>query len=749
MRPVTIPVLMTLFLVCFAPSVFSIEQVQNFRSVVTMNDVIVRGSTVWMASSGGLFITGRAAEDTVLQKKEYAFPDVNLVALEKDRDNRLWVGSEQGFVYRIPDQGPAEVYSSLNAAEWRINDMFAYEDYLIIGSDKGCYVFDPYKKQSVVQSATRFGNFSTAIVYKVYVHKDTLYLGCAEGVAKLNISGNNLWTKNFKDPSIWAIDTTIQPARGFRLDGGSVTASSLLSREFGGAEFTSLGDTLIVGTDTNAVFGEVTCFYSDGNEYLWIGTRDHYAYRIGFGAVTQFTAPGPTFTAMRRVYVDQDGDLWYLPTISKDLPQPWWQGVGLKNSSGWRTFNGTNADPRYPTFAVNYGSLGGSPNFDGIVQQNDGTMWFGSPGGHIKTYNKVTNTWVKYNINNGDQSAFYEYTVPAGFGLSEAIAQDSAGYMWIANWNNTAGCLICYDPRYAPDTTKTNPLEKHYARYFPQVSGEPYFTSIYRLQVDNSGNIFAGAEQLNKEGALLIFRPEGNPLTGARTVRYWEKGFEHVSDFYTLESGITLIATGKGLLQFDPQSGDVSAVDSTLRSIKAIEAESENILWLGTQDNGLIKFNTIDKVKEYFSADDGLVSDNVIDLAVDKGKGQLWVATENGLSRCRLGHSFKKVTTYTDVFAYPNPYSLGKNRRGAITFKNLRKNSVVTIYDMSGTLVTVLTARTSQKTSFNEVITWDVPQKIVPGTYLWVAKLSDDGTIESTGGSSISENGRGKIFIIP
>jgi len=82
-------------------------------------------------------------------------------------------------------------------------------------------------------------------------------------------------------------------------------------------------------------------------------------------------------------------------------------------------------------------------------------MWFGAPGGCVKRYDVQNKTWAVYYLNgvNFDtirQLSSEEASKPGFWEKCDAIAQDSSGVLWFANWgnktNNIKGSLICTDP---------------------------------------------------------------------------------------------------------------------------------------------------------------------------------------------------------------------------------------------------------------------------------------------------------------
>jgi len=430
-----------------------------------------------------------------------------------------------------------------------------------------------------------------------------------------------------------------------------------------------------------------------------------------------------SLTYANKILVTRTGNLWVMPRIG-GLNMPWWRGFNSLTGNTWNVYS--------PANIPQMGYYGDNMDHRGIAESSDGRIWLGTSGGQIKCFNPALNDWSRYcNFakNFGDGKFYHSYTTcpDPDWAKCDAIAQDSSGYMWFASWQSVHGCLICYDPRFEPDALQADPSNAHYRRFFPQDHAN--YSHIPRsLIVDKSGNIILGGE----EGKITVFRHNGDPLKNGITVlnTFTDKGI--VNDMSTTDDLITRIATSDGIFEYDPQANKLTEMEELGAAVSAIEHENQHILWMGVPGEGVIRLNLTNESRSTFSTTQGLVSNDVTDLEIDRGNGFLWVGTALGVSRLALGY---KLTTNSpsDVNVFPNPFC--RSRHDEIKFRNLPPGSKVIIYSSGGNMI----SRAEQIRDGIEgaFCIWKPSTKLAPGTYFY--------SVQSAGKSSR----KGKILITP
>jgi ligand-binding sensor domain-containing protein len=740
-----------LILLTWTNAVQSYGRFVNYTATISVYDFACDNDVLWVASSGGLYRYQSANGAGTLYTDPAQFPDPEIMSLCLDGNRTLWMGSRNGYLYKRTINGRQTVAPSYFTADWSLTDIVLYGRYLIIGADKGCSVYDT-ATLTAFKNATAFGPaFSNSQVNAVAVFRDTLLLGLEQGVAKLYIGGGRLQKENFYDQSIWTADT----GNRFQVKSFVVRQDGYLALPTPGAMFrgkmltTNIpvkDDTLayvFADSDTITAFqSRVTAIATDGAGRCFIGTKYNYFYLWNGSDTTRVTIDGPTFTSAQRVYVDREGLTWALcPQI---MP-----GISVFRNGRWSLYNSDK-----------YSSMGwkisGTNDFRAIAEDHAGRMWFGTNGWNLKMFDrKNDSSWSQYCIGCKyyGQGQFYrasELWSCYSWAKCDAIAMDSTGFMWIASADNYAGTLICYDPHFDPpawpvDTSLPSSV-KHYRYFFPPEDAA-HSMNIGCICVDAAKNIIIG-EGFEGNGKIHMLRHQGNPLElGFSVVTELPASYGIVYDAAATRDTLTYIATSNGFYTFDPVRGMVgeglwvrdlwssvlrdTLIDSTIKGGRTVEMEDDHIMWIGTADSGLIRYDLSTRSKIIVNETHGLLSNRIWDLSFDHKNGYLWIASERGVSRYSLGYSVGGQNT-APALVYPNPFS--KRRHVELIFEKLPLSSKVLIYTVSGTLVAAVSPE--ENNTHGSACVWKPPASIAPGIYLYSIKSS-------------VKNSRGKIIITP
>lgn len=198
-------------------------------------------------------------------------------------------------------------------------------------------------------------------------------------------------------------------------------------------------------------------------------------------------------------------------------------------------------------------------------------------------------------------------------GLSQntvmTILQDHMGFLWLG----TEDGLNRYDG-YTFKVYKHNPDD-------PSSISRSHILSLYE---DEKGVLWVGT----KEGGLNRYNRENETFTR----------FVHSPDDKTSIDNNTVfcitgggdgylwVGTGSGLNRLNKKTGVFKHFCDGIR-VKVIYPESTGVLWLGTQKNGLIRFEG--KIEEKVPDSKG---DNILSICEDNA-GILWIGTAKGLKR--------------------------------------------------------------------------------------------------------------------
>lgn len=295
-----------------------------------------------------------------------------------------------------------------------------------------------------------------------------------------------------------------------------------------------------------------------------------------------------------------------------------------------------------------------------ILQDGDGNIWVGgSSMGLVKIVCSQSPPLLNhYPLNPHDQNRLISEDI-------SAIFQDRAGFLWIACWET--GVLNRFD---------FSGNAENYIRHEPEShvhSGLKYVPGNRFLKYED--NAFSGAGSMriheHKDGYFWIARGTGLELFDPASGDFYsfDLGPEN-NDYRDLplitsiaedESGCLWIGTmHQGLFRMIPPftlnpPGKASAKklvsyqfdqdtpkdlgELMITSLCVPRVHKEIDIWIGTKGGGLFglrssKLSDAEDVEQFvrYSTDDGL-SDDVVYGIQEDNNGDLWLSTENGLSR--------------------------------------------------------------------------------------------------------------------
>lgn len=224
-------------------------------------------------------------------------------------------------------------------------------------------------------------------------------------------------------------------------------------------------------------------------------------------------------------------------------------------------------------------------------------------------------------------------------------------------------------------------------------SGNLPSTNVNAIAVDLDNEIWIGTEQ----GFGILYNPD-NSFDAA-------PGDYNIQQSKIVINGIVNYVLGK-------------------TSITDIEVDGGNRKWFGTSNGGIVLISADgSEIIQQFNTDNSpLISNVILDLAIDQTTGELFIATDRGLVSFRADASYEDAE-YNSVTVFPNPSR--PDYSGPITIQGIRYNSDVKITDIAGNLV--------YKTQSNGgTATWNGKnlsgERVATGVYLiWTANNDGDG----------------------
>lgn len=125
-------------------------------------------------------------------------------------------------------------------------------------------------------------------------------------------------------------------------------------------------------------------------------------------------------------------------------------------------------------------------------------------------------------------------------------------------------------------------------------------------------------------------------------------------------------------------------------AVNTIAVDGANRKWVGT-NNGVFLFNSdgTQVIHRFTEENSPLISNNIIDIAINHKTGEVFFGTEKGIISYR-STATKGEDVHKDVLVFPNPVK--ENYDGLIAIKGLVNNATVKITDVAGTLIYQTTA---------------------------------------------------------
>lgn len=289
-----------------------------------------------------------------------------------------------------------------------------------------------------------------------------------------------------------------------------------------------------------------------------------------------------------------------------------------------------------------------------VFSDRTGSVWIGSNGkGLFKLANEI---FIKYDVQHGLSDK-----------VISSIVQDSNGDFWFSTLGNgldklvgdefinfgieeglenlyiTASCIDHNGNLWFG--TRNSGLIKYDGESFQTYDMEDglIYNAVRALMVDSDNRVWVGT--IN---GLSIY-------DGYNFASYNSKNGLYDNNIWSMsesKNGKVLIATREGLNYFENGTMKKGIYDSAIFSKKlnvAIE-DSNGHYWIGYLGHGLINITPDRKIKQTVTVDNGLTSDFIYNLMLDK-EGDLLVGSERGLDKLFLDDEgmVKRIKNYDRV----------------------------------------------------------------------------------------------------
>ena len=286
-----------------------------------------------------------------------------------------------------------------------------------------------------------------------------------------------------------------------------------------------------------------------------------------------------------------------------------------------------------------------------VMESSDGTIWVGTSAGFTQLPKKGQATFVRYHdTNSSDLSS----------SVVQTLYEDHAGTLWlgtfygIVQFDKTTGRTIEY--QFDPED-------------FRSISRNSISNNITALYEDTSGLLWIGT----KGGGLYLYKPRSNKILHYTYDPNHPNSLSYpsVRGIYEDKNGILWVGGYAGLNRIDRETGrfthysvnDSNGHELSTDLIYTIigDPQYEDILWIGSEGNGLYRFNKktgqaihyleTTRVPKIPGVEYILSNNKVFDLYLDSAR-VLWIATDKGLDRMVLNEKNDSEPTVTEITHY-------------------------------------------------------------------------------------------------
>lgn len=507
--------------------------------------------------------------------------DNGIRAMAETADHMLWISAESlgvlGFDTRkreIVYRSPETARNSPNSVFEIINDRFN-SSILWMVTTVGLYRFDTRSREfELVYSNEALGGARPQLFSTLAMDRD-----------------GKIWMTT--ETGLYVIDPQNRRFRHYRHEPGNPAA---LSSDILAAVFIDSRERIWIGTDKTGVH----LYRPKTDDFLHIPASTNESGTFGPGTVTD-------------IEEDPNGSLWFavfyhnVQRISDRLEK----FINIRAGKGER--------------ALSWDSL-----LD-LHEDHHGDIWIATDGGGLNRYNPRSGRIIKYFHDPDDPSSLSSNSV-----LS--LAEDDQGRLWIGTW---AGGLDRLDPNTGEFVHYRHDLHMPENR---KLAGD----NVFQVVKDEQGWLWLsiwnfGLQRFNpRTGEFISFsyRDKSNPfgitngsVNANEASRYgfrWVGGYQglenyhpdtqrftpvelneemEIYDLYEDRQGILWVAAAKGLIRYDPTTGDkktYTQADGMADSyVVSIEEDNNGFLWLGTR-GGLSRFDKKQQTFKNFDKNDGL-----------------------------------------------------------------------------------------------------------------------------------------------
>ena len=277
----------------------------------------------------------------------------------------------------------------------------------------------------------------------------------------------------------------------------------------------------------------------------------------------------------------------------------------------------------------------------GLDYDDEGNLWVANSGApNLLSVLKRDGTWKSFNLGGN----------LTGIDISKLMV-DSYNQKWI--FKRSDGYLIVFNDNNTIDNPADDKVKVLGAS--AGMGGIPG-SKVYSLATDLEGEVWVGSDK----GISVFYNPQDIFSQGVN---------------FDAQQILVPRNDGSGLADYLLET----------ETVTAIAVDGGNNKWVGTERAGIFLFSPdgLKEIHHFTSENSPLLSDNIIDIAIDDD-GEVFIGTTKGIISYR-GEATPGKPENDNVYAFPNPVRPGYT--GVIAIKGLVANADVKITDTYGNIV--------------------------------------------------------------
>ena len=664
----------------------------TYTNMNHIEEVLLKGEELWCATTGGIAILNTNDKTYIKLTNVEGLGGNEVYAVEIDSAGNFWFGAQNGTLTKYtPEEGSWKVHNFIDrdGSRLRINDIAADGDRLWIATSKALSLFLIYKHGGEIKETyRRLGEQMEGgeEVNSVHVVGEKVWAATEAGVACADKNDPNLldfsrWTSFTKESSPGLdndlvhcltdmdgkmIIGTEQGVFGFESLDSTWQSLGLTNRRINDLKY--LHQRLYAATNSGIYLyedetwtrlpesGLLSNYFTSitiiEDSSLWTGTDGQGISAYRDSAWGNYPIEGPPANLFLDMEVDDQGNLWCAQEVF---------GASKFDGTAWVSLSSVP-------------EIGGR-RINSVEKDLKGNIWFTGWGGGVMKYDPDDSSWVRYTEKN---SPFRGVAADPEYVVVNDVAVDEIGNRWFPVWD-------------ALDLT----------RVVCSPANEETAWVVYH---DQDGIKFPFLEKIFVQDGHLYICYRGMGLTdydynwtienkGDDRVTHYTSKDDHLSDDAVWrcrvdKDGTLWVGTSSGLDKFDLDWGRFRSVplpDPLGPQVNDIAVDERNNKWIATA-TGLGMMNSKGEFVGVFTTFNSKICGNKVrGLKIDGRTGDVWVGTENGLSRYESGIG-APAGELSNVVPFPNPFVIEKGSE-ILTFDRLPYEATVRIFTIAGELV--------------------------------------------------------------